>query len=1300
MYSCQVTHRPPKALPQLAGHLRSRDLQDVDCVADLQPAVSYDNLAAQRDSDMSNGENDFDWLQNFFPEWREEEQRQRNRNNGGPDQDHQLNPYPAFADAAQVAQAAYTVYVRFHHSQSPQARTVQMSQRGQPPAQYHQGMDQTLSRSQLHRHSQYEQPQQQQRPELLLQQPFQQQIQQEPLRQPQKQPNNQAEHPARHQAEQQALQQSQIYEPYRTQHQPLLQPPQNNGDQLQQYYREAQHQHQTQVQSSSRPHQHRTQPPPQQYMRPFDVNPSASYYHRSSTSLAPTRSPVQQSASGPSRTVLQSPVVAHSGLNTGESSRNSTPMNSQQQEPKPRPKAHPLAPGQSQASSKQLEVLNSGYSLEDAALLKPTKAPAVSHSQPSPKPVTSTGGLASVSVPTPASMPMSAPTQARTSGSPPVVKFTPAAVATDRSSTGASTTPTSSGSPPVHALNYAIPPALRVYATPQMHRAYTPPQPVKEPAFSQLPAQIPRSTSAPSVPPITSKPTAPVPQPPKPAVPPQATAQIDNFTPFVPASTPTVSASSTNGGNSPLSSQARLAGDERKRGSPRLYPNIVGPVNQSAGFGKLVDRWRMHSHPSPSSNGSPHQYQPGLSGLPNFQNIAPAPATGLAPAPPPAWRSPSNAAYPTSGPTPRRKKALVPTSDRFAMVPRASLSQTQAPTGASGYNPPSNIAPITARPADQNSPRSLQPPPASQPPAAKIRKLDDGSRQAVTPSKTLDLARYARQSPSRKHIAYRSDIVEQVKISDVLVKTAYDPATIARDILIVADKHPTEKGLNHHLQILRPNFRAVDYTSDLATFRWELVDPYVHYPPGVEEAIARAQQMSTTSASGLVPTARPPNLPLNYTGSASPDEPHLSARDAPTAPLARPAESRSVNSTSTGNIRTAATGAGTSSYIQKSSDPSGPGLINSALINSALTSSGKTGAEVTRTGAISTNVAPSYHAHPPRLTSPAPPTSSQKATPIPPSAVRLNSFGALPFKAPSPLRPTAQPLPPSISVASQPSVSTPVSTPFPAPPPQSSPRKPVKSATVPLSSSQSAAVARSPSKTPKTPSQSPRGKDPRQSSLPKDLPEPQVVISISPGAMAALKKKPARPYQTDVQVEVAIDNRPTPEYQVFQCKWTGCKAELHNLQAIQTHIVGVHIPHHIVCGWGDCTDEKPRPASEMWEHVQVNHIQPLAWQLGDGPSVSVTAADGYELPKMFSQERNDTMTLPADRDSVKIFSRIHGTQTSKQKAQLMEEAGRQWKEGAGPDTDVSDRPLSTPTRLLASSHTETAYTMSDIQVVI
>lgn len=109
--------------------------------------------------------------------------------------------------------------------------------------------------------------------------------------------------------------------------------------------------------------------------------------------------------------------------------------------------------------------------------------------------------------------------------------------------------------------------------------------------------------------------------------------------------------------------------------------------------------------------------------------------------------------------------------------------------------------------------------------------------------------------------------------------------------------------------------------------------------------------------------------------------------------------------------------------------------------------------------------------------------------------------------------------------------------------------------------------------------------------------------------MAPSKKKPGRPSQKDIQVEVAIDNRPATQYLVFKCKWTGCQAELHNMEAINSHILAVHIPHHIVCAWDDCTDKNPRAAADMWEHVREKHMIPLAWQLGDGPSASVTGED-------------------------------------------------------------------------------------------
>ncbi|KAJ5762547.1 uncharacterized protein N7511_005929 [Penicillium nucicola] len=78
--------------------------------------------------------------------------------------------------------------------------------------------------------------------------------------------------------------------------------------------------------------------------------------------------------------------------------------------------------------------------------------------------------------------------------------------------------------------------------------------------------------------------------------------------------------------------------------------------------------------------------------------------------------------------------------------------------------------------------------------------------------------------PQRRATKNRDDLVRPIRISDALMKASYNPATIARDILIAAGKHPNMKGLNHHLEKLRANITQVDTSSDLATFRWELVD--------------------------------------------------------------------------------------------------------------------------------------------------------------------------------------------------------------------------------------------------------------------------------------------------------------------------------------------------------------------------------------------------------------------------------------------------------------------------------------------
>lgn len=68
-------------------------------------------------------------------------------------------------------------------------------------------------------------------------------------------------------------------------------------------------------------------------------------------------------------------------------------------------------------------------------------------------------------------------------------------------------------------------------------------------------------------------------------------------------------------------------------------------------------------------------------------------------------------------------------------------------------------------------------------------------------------------------------IVQPLQDSDASTEARYNPKTIARDVLIATSKHPTQRGLNAHLEILKVNFTKVSDNSDLSTFRWDIVDP-------------------------------------------------------------------------------------------------------------------------------------------------------------------------------------------------------------------------------------------------------------------------------------------------------------------------------------------------------------------------------------------------------------------------------------------------------------------------------------------
>jgi hypothetical protein len=139
----------------------------------------------------------------------------------------------------------------------------------------------------------------------------------------------------------------------------------------------------------------------------------------------------------------------------------------------------------------------------------------------------------------------------------------------------------------------------------------------------------------------------------------------------------------------------------------------------------------------------------------------------------------------------------------------------------------------------------------------------------------------------------RPDLAEKINPANTQVKTEYDSATIAHDVLINSGTHPTVTPLNSHLGPLRKNFEYIDYSSDLATFRWDIVDPIV--PPTVTAAqgtwghVLDPRDRPPLPARPIEPRPQqeetpslvfPANSPSN-----SPPRPSRSLRERPTPPL-------------------------------------------------------------------------------------------------------------------------------------------------------------------------------------------------------------------------------------------------------------------------------------------------------------------------------------------------------------------------------------------------------------------------------
>ncbi|KAL1382499.1 hypothetical protein HDK64DRAFT_320195, partial [Phyllosticta capitalensis] len=93
-------------------------------------------------------------------------------------------------------------------------------------------------------------------------------------------------------------------------------------------------------------------------------------------------------------------------------------------------------------------------------------------------------------------------------------------------------------------------------------------------------------------------------------------------------------------------------------------------------------------------------------------------------------------------------------------------------------------------------------------------------------------------------------------------------------------------------------------------------------------------------------------------------------------------------------------------------------------------------------------------------------------------------------------------------------------------------------------------------------------------------------------------------------------------YNVYQCRWDGCKSELHNMDALRKHVYKFHqaknTHNKFPCFWADCKENersvdprtgKPNGFSvveDFQDHMEFAHLGPKSWEFGDGPAAGLS----------------------------------------------------------------------------------------------
>ncbi|KAH8907044.1 hypothetical protein BR93DRAFT_663396 [Coniochaeta sp. PMI_546] len=101
------------------------------------------------------------------------------------------------------------------------------------------------------------------------------------------------------------------------------------------------------------------------------------------------------------------------------------------------------------------------------------------------------------------------------------------------------------------------------------------------------------------------------------------------------------------------------------------------------------------------------------------------------------------------------------------------------------------------------------------------------------------------------------------------------------------------------------------------------------------------------------------------------------------------------------------------------------------------------------------------------------------------------------------------------------------------------------------------------------------------------------------------KKRGRPPGRPGTKPPRAIFEKLRPKYVPFLCEWEGCPAELQNIDTLRRHVRVVHGRQGVrSCRWGKCSllpRESFASGAEFERHMEVRHLLPFVWHVGDGP---------------------------------------------------------------------------------------------------